>query len=311
MKITVSVPGKVHLMGEHAVVYGRPALLSAINRRLRVTIEESSSFSIVAPHGKTYIGQALEITKKELGLLSLPHMKITVESEFPAGFHLGSSAAVAVGTVGAVMFYTKKIWNPERINKTAYEVEKLQHGNPSGGDNTTVTFGGLLWYRKELEFLKSMWQLPFTPHKNIKGFFLVNTGKPAETTGDMVTLVRNHVEKDPHLMDHIFNENEYQTKRVAYALKEGNMSELVDAINVGQETLNAMGVVSSMVQPFVKKMQKSGGAVKILGGGGKKKGVGFMLALHEDPELLNSLASQYNYPVESIVLGEEGVRLEK
>ncbi len=210
--ITVSVPGKIHLMGEHAVVYGKPALLAAINLRLVVSVESSTKLEIISDEPTDYVRYAVEFLAKEYKLDGIPKVKITINSEIAAGYHLGSSAAVAVATVGALTYYFKKVWNPMAINQLAYEVEKKMHGNPSGGDNTAVTMGGFLWYRKELEFLKSMWELPLKTR--LTNFYLIDTGKPKETTGEMVA----YVAKQKNLQKY-FDENEVQTKRVAVALK--------------------------------------------------------------------------------------------
>jgi mevalonate kinase len=125
------------------------------------------------------------------------------------------------------MYYFKKIWNPIRINELAYEIEKKQHGNPSGGDNTAVTMGGFIWFRKELEFLKSIWQLPFKPHPSVNHFFLINTGRPKETTGEMVAYVRSQFTVHSSQFEKLFNENEKQVKRVTTALKEGDEKGLL------------------------------------------------------------------------------------
>ncbi|OGG24102.1 hypothetical protein A3A79_02810 [Candidatus Gottesmanbacteria bacterium RIFCSPLOWO2_01_FULL_43_11b] len=284
--ITVSVPGKVHLVGEHAVVYGKPALLAAINLRLTVTAQEGTN------DATGYVTQILEIVKKHFHVSSIP--KLTIHSEILSGYHLGSSAAVAVGVIAATSYFLKKIWNPQLFNQLAYEAEKLQHGNPSGGDNTAVTFGGFIWYRKELEFLKSIWQLPIK-NKLIK-FFLIDTGKPKETTGEMVAFV-----KSQNNLQAFLNANEIQTKRLASAIKEGDENTLIDAIRKGERTLEGIGVVSKKAIPIIRAIEKSGGAAKILGGGGRKAGVGYLLCYTKRP------------PKEAIpiVLGEEGIRLEK
>jgi mevalonate kinase len=100
----------------------------------------------------------------------------------------------------------------------------------------------------------------------------------------------------------IFDENEMQTKRVTVALKEKNEIELIDAIRKGERTLEEMGVVSQKVIPLIRQIEKSGGAAKILGGGGRKAGVGYLLCYHQQipPELSG----------QKITLGGEGVKLE-
>lgn len=315
--ISVSAPGKIYLMGEHAVVYGKPALLAAINLRLSVTVEELDKINfsgknivIVSTEPIDHARFAVDFLLEQLKIKDHGPIKITIDSQIPAGFHLGSSAAVAVGLTGAVMYFFKKIWNPIRINELAYEIEKKQHGNPSGGDNTAVTMGGFIWFRKELEFLKNIWQLPFKPHPNIHHFFLINTGRPKETTGEMVAMVKELVQKEPEKMQKLLDLNEQQVKRVTVALKEGNQKELMNAMSVGERTLEGMGVVSKKVIPFIRNIEKAGGAAKILGGGGRADGVGFLLCYHDSPKNIVRLCEPHGYSIQPIQLGEEGIRLE-
>ena len=305
-------------MGEHAVVYGKPALLAAIDLRLFVTIEEleknnsiKEQITIVSREPTDHARYAIDFLLKELKITDYPPIKITIDSQIPAGFHLGSSAAVAVGLTGAIIYFFKKLWNPIRINELAYEIEKKQHGNPSGGDNTAVTMGGFIWFRKELEFLKSIWQLPFKPHVTTNHFFLINTGKPKETTGEMVAFVKEKVSKNPAEMQKLLDLNEQQVKRVTVALKEGNESELIDAIRIGERTLEGMGVVSRKVQPLMRQIEEADGAVKILGGGGVSEGVGFLLCYHQNLAKVESICRNYSFSLRNIKLGEEGVRLDE
>lgn len=310
-QIKVSTPGKVHLMGEHAVVYGAPALLAAVNRRLIVIIEEAEQQKIDVNDvdAQNFIQHAIGIVDKEYDLQPMGY-HLSIVSDLPFGYHLGSSAALAVATVGAYIYLRKKLWNPIEINRLAYEVEKKQHGNPSGGDNTSVTFGGFVWFRKELEFLKSIWQIPLTIPPELHHFYLVNTGKPNETTGEMVSLVRELYLANQPEMELVFRDNEKATKDVAKAIKENNQGLLMEAMLRGEKTLEAMGVVSESVKPLLRAIEKSGGAGKILGGGGKLGSVGFILIYHPDRTQAEVVVGQAGYALEEVVLGEEGIRLE-
>jgi mevalonate kinase len=309
----VSAPGKIFLMGEHAVVYGYPALLSAINMRLRVAISEGKgkTITIDSPESPEHVLHAIETTARHYQIKNLPSMHVAISSDIPAGYHVGSSAAVAVATVAAVSYFLKKIWNPMEANRIAYEVEKSKHGNPSGADNTAVTVGGLVWYRKELEFLRSIWQLPFSIHAGMDHFFLIDTGRSKETTGEMVALVGKNVKKRKAEMDTLFLENERQTRRIAMALKEGNEKELIDAMKIGEKTLERIGVVGSLVTPVIREIEKSGGAAKILGGGGVKGGVGYLLSYYSDKHRLAEICKRSLYTVADVRLGEGGVRLDE
>lgn len=284
--VTVSVPGKIFLMGEHTVVYGKPALLAAINRRLRVSVTEGNN------NATGYVLDVLHIVQKHFQ--TRIHCHITIDSDIPEGYHLGSSAAVAVGVVGAVSYFVTKVWNPALFNQLAYEAEKMKHGNPSGSDNTIVTMGGFIWYRKELEFLKSIWQLSL--NTRLTRFFLVDTGKPQETTKEMVAFVAAQKHLEPY-----FDENERQTKRIAVALKEHDEQTLIDAIRKGEKTLERIGVVSAKARTIIRKIEQGGGAAKILGGGGRAGNVGYLLCYSHHPP-------KRAIP---ITLGEEGIRLER
>jgi mevalonate kinase len=301
MKISVSVPGKIYLMGEHAVVYGKPALLSAINLRLSVSVEPASKLDIISTEPTDHVRYAVEYVAKAYALQKLPNVKITITSDIPAGYHLGSSAAVAVAVVGALMYHLKEIWNLQILNQCAYEIEKKQHGNPSGADNTIVTMGGFLWYRKELEFLRSFWQLPFTFPSILNHFCLIDTGRPKENTGEMVTYVREEYQKHTVRYKKLFDENEDQTKRIAVALKEGDEKTLITSVRKGQWTLEKMGVVSNKVTRVIRKIEHAGGAAKILGGGGRTDGAGYLLC-YSHRQITSSIP---------IMLGEQGIRLEK
>lgn len=293
--VRVSVPGKVILMGDHAVVHGKPGLIAAINKRLTVSVEPHKMFQVISGESGEYVRHAVSAVVSHYKMGNIPNIKVTVVSDIPSGYHLGSSAAVAVATVGACMYFFKKIWNPTAINQLAYEVEKYIHKTPSGVDNTAITFGGFLWYRKELEFLRSFWQLPLKLPTILNHFSLIDTGRPKENTGEMVAFVKSQKNLQKFL-----DANEIQTKRVAVAIKEGDEKMFIDAIQKGERTLEGIGVVSKKVIPVIQAVEKSGGAAKILGGGGRTDGVGYLLCYSHHPP-------KGSIPIR---LGEEGVRLE-
>src|SRR3989344_8359312 len=175
-KITFSAPGKVHLLGEHAVVYGKPALLATVGLRVYVTISQGQS---IHPLQKTIH----PIIKKYLRTKAIPPYQVQINSQIPIGAGLGSSAAISAAYIASLLTFLKAKWNLNLINQLTFEAEKVFHGNPSGADPATVIFGGLIWFRKESSDLKLIQQLPFSiPNKLAKNFVLINTGTPKETT---------------------------------------------------------------------------------------------------------------------------------
>ena len=124
-------------------------------------------------------------------------------------------------------------------------------------------------------------------------------------------MVKEKMQREPEQMQKLLDLNEIQVKRVTTALKEGNETELLDAMKVGERTLEGMGVVSKKVIPIIRNIENAGGAAKILGGGGKEEGVGFLLCYHNELSRVKAMCKTFDFSIQEIVLGEEGVRLEK
>lgn len=314
-RICVSAPGKIHLMGEHAVVYSKPALLSAINLRLIVAVNsrpglEARAPQIYCPQSPELVVQSIELIKKQLQVVDAKPLHVAITSDILPGFHLGSSAAVAVALSGALLkFYTDR-FDKKEINDIAYEVEKMFHGTPSGGDNTTVTYGGFVRFVKKLETEKEFISMYFPQTSLFNHFYLINTGKP-ESTKDMVASVRTLFEQDQIRKEKILNANEQATLNVIDALTKGDEQAFIQGIMQGEKTLEDMGVVSDKVKPLIRLIEKNQGAAKILGGGGHKDGVGFLLCYHTNQEQISNIVKPYDYPIINIQLGEEGVRIEE
>ena len=310
MIVTVSAPGKIFLMGEHAVVYGKPALLSCINKRVIVILSYSAKTQIISLDNK-FISQIINLVKNYFRLPGIPGIKIEVISEIKNGYHLGSSAAVSVAVIASLVYLLKKIWNPEMVNSLSFEAEKLKHGNPSGADNSVISFGGIIWYRKELDFLKNIWAIPLNIPPALNHFYLVDTGLPQQSTRQMVTHVSKNYRQNQKNFDFYFSQNEKAVKNIAASLKIGDSKLLLDSIKIGENTLENIGVVSKEIIPFIRQVEDTGGAAKILGGGGKTGSVGYLLCFHPKKEVLIKISEKFNFPLEATTLAQAGLRLEK
>lgn len=315
MEICVSSPAKIHLLGEHTVVYGKPALLSAINRRLYVNLKvlkksKKGKISINTDQRKSLIRECLKIFQKNYKLKNLPDLSITVSSSIPVGSGLGSSAALSSAVIGALSKGILNIWNPIKINELSFEVEKIQHGNPSGGDNSVVTFGGLIYFRKEFDFLKSIWSLPIINYHFPK-FILLDSKRPVETTGEMVGKVADLYAKTPEKFAAVFQDQEIQTKNLLLAFKKNDIKLLKTSLKKGEQNLEKIGVVGEFAQKIIREIEKEDGAAKISGGGGFKKGSGIILCYHEKLSVIKTIAQKYSLKTLDITLAEEGIRIEK
>lgn len=312
--IRISVPAKVHLLGEHSVVYGKAAFLAAIDKRISVTIMSSKIKKIVGVQGYTKeIKQLLEVLEEEVKKITkakISPYSIEINSQIPVRFGLGSSAALSAALTAALLSFMKIPWNNKIIFDIAYEGEKFFHGNPSGGDLAIVIEGGFLWFRKDFEFLKTFSSLPFKPHKNIEQFILINSGKPEESTKEMIKKVTKLKISFPQKVQSLFDSQEELTKKMVIALRDGDEDGLARCIRFGEKNLEELGVVGEKAQSIIRAIEKLGGAAKISGAGGIKNGSGMLLAYHKSPAILDQIFLHFKLASSKIVLGEEGLREE-
>lgn len=310
--ITISVPSKVHLLGEHAVVYGKPALLAAIDKRISVTITSSKIKRIqgIQEHVEEAM-QLLEILeteiKKRIKIKKIKPYCIAIKSEVPVGSGLGSSAALSASFAAALLSFLKVPWDNKAIFDIAYVGEKFFHGNPSGGDLAAVIEGGFLWFRKDLESLKTFFPLPFKPHKNIKQFILINSGKPRESTREMVERVAELRISSFQKVQLLFNSQEELTKQMVIALRDGDENNLVECIKLGEKNLEKLNVVGEKAKSIIRKIERLGGAAKITGAGGIKKGSGMLLVYVKDKNKLLDYAKREKLETLFIKVGERGL----
>jgi len=349
-RIVVSAPGKLHLLGEHAVVWGKPAIIVAANKRcfIEITPRKDQKIKIISKNYKKEIVTSFKdivikfqkaqtewevynknnditllksITKNPLDypliiigeflsyyqFENIDGFSLTIDSEIPVGSGMGSSAALSVSMVGALSLSINKKFDKKEINKIAFLCEQKKHGLPSGGDNTTSCFGGLIWFKKG----KGIKLLDVALSKKIiKYFYVVNTGIPSETTGEMVSLVKTLYQKQPKFVEKILNDQEKLVKNLLAALEKGKHNEIIRIIRSGEHNLESLGVVSSYVQKIIRAIESSGGAAKINGGGGTKKGTGMLLIYHQDFKSLKKVLNSHQLEVERIILGVEGLRKE-
>ena len=312
--ITFSAPAKLHLLGEHAVVYGKPAILAAIN--LRVAVILNSLSSVIASdrreRGNDKIKAIIEpIVKKNFKLKIIPPYNLKISSQFPLGVGLGSSAAISSAYIAALLSFLKIKWDLNLINNLSYEAEKVFHSNPSGGDNSTVVYGGLIWFRKETPDLKIIQLLDFAiSTKLTKNFILINTGAPKESTGDMVRMISARFKAKSSKFRKLLDDQETLVKQLLSVIKDGKEDEFIKIIRAGEKNLETIGVVSSYVASIIRKIEKIGGAAKICGGGGKTKATGILLAYHHNRIKIEEIAKSFKLPYFCVSLGAKGLTQE-
>ncbi len=296
-----SAPAKVILVGEHFVVHGEPAIVLAIDKRARVTVERRSDRKIFIrseemgisgffEKGKFYpknggeeAGRKLEpiyavardITQKcgvDVGI------NISIRSSIPIAAGLGSSAAVSVASAAALYSLFNSDKSKDNIFQAAFEAEKSIHGTPSGVDPAISTYGGILWYRKgeDIQRLKIDVDLPMV---------IGNTRKD-RSTGELVAKVNNLRRRYPLIIGKVIKAGGEIVKRTVKALTEGDLKTVGELMNINHELLCALGVSSEELEKLVHAARNAGAlGAKLTGAGGG----GCMIAL-VSPEKLGDVA---------------------
>jgi mevalonate kinase len=279
MKAVASAPGKIILFGEHAVVFGKPALAMAVNRRARVEIrkvkEDHVSITIpdldvkgtqkpngeleTAGSGKqgilNYILEAIGLVKLEGGL------EVRVKLEIPIGAGMGSSAAITVATLAALGQLTGKPLDKGALAHQAHQVELRVQGAASPLDTAVSTHGGLVHLKPtgEVENLEISGQLPLVvAYTTYRG----NTGK-------LVAGVRHRRDHYPEVVDPILEAMERITLQAREALLEGEEEVLGELMNINHGLLDALGVNTPELSRMVYQARSAGAlGSKITGAGG-------------------------------------------
>lgn len=277
-KISYSAPGKVILSGEHAVVYGKPAIVCAIDRRLMIEftpINKTKCADSIMPILEATVKDFLKQRSEKIIDVGYSY---EVSSTIPIGRGLGSSAAFsAVISAGLLELFTGRQWSISDINMCAYKVEKYFHKNSSGVDTSTSVMGGLIYYRKEFEFLKTISSLSIKIPKNFTDILvLIDTGKPSETTGEMVQNVGQLFNDEPQNTERYMNEIEKTTKRLVVSLMKEDINLFTEVLRENESMLEKIGVVSKSTKTLLKELKKYG-AGKITGAGGTKNASGYIL----------------------------------
>jgi len=309
--IKATSPGKIHIIGEHAVVHNYPAIIAAINLYMTGKISKSKIKEIIIdkkPVEKKVI-KLSEIFEKAIKSkfksTKIPTYRLEISSNIPIGRGLGSSAALSALISACLLILTKN--DASDAEEIALRGEQFFHGNPSGGDLATVVNGGFIWFRKENELLKIIKPLPFSLSKKLKPFILIDSGKPKESTKFMVEKVQRLLNRSKETVENTFNDQEALTQKMLICLKKGNEKELIQIIKKAHKNLVAIDVVSQRAQDIVNNIEKLGGAAKISGAGGKKDGSGMLLCYHQNPQKVLKFAANYNLPAYKVKISPKGL----
>ena len=283
--ISASAPGKIILFGEHAVVYGHPAIAAPVNQvQARAMVmphpgQPSGSIKLEAPDINLEgplknlpldhaLHKAVKLTLEELNIQNPPAFRLRVTSGIPLAAGLGSGAAVTVAVMRAVAGFLGHRLPDEAVNRLTFEIEKIHHGTPSGIDNTVVTYAQPVYFIKGQPIETLTVKQPFT-------IVIGDTGIPSPTAiavGD----VRHGWQAEPDKYNEIFNACGQIAQQARGHIKSGQIEALGPLMNTNHEWLAKMGVSSPTLDHLVLTAQTAGAWGAKLSGGGRG---GNMIAL--------------------------------
>ncbi|RJR15732.1 mevalonate kinase [Candidatus Microgenomates bacterium] len=303
-KVLVSAPGKLLLFSDHAVVYGKPCIVTAINQRLTVTISENNEGTThfeTGNNGTRFVEAALIVGSKQLAV-SRKGFTITTISEFSGKYGFGSSAAVTVATVKALSdFNNKSLTNDEFFSLSFAAVRKIQP-KASGFDVAASVFGGTLWYEKE--------KPPQALAVDWKDVALVvgYSGVKADTP-TMVEQVAGLQAQNPQKFAKLLTAMEKLVEQAKQALVVKDWQRVGILMNYNQEYLRDLGVSTEKLEALISAAKHAGAfGAKLSGAGGGDS----MIALvsNDKKEIVEKAITEAGGEVVSITPDEEGVRLE-
>ena len=272
MTITCTAPGKIYLFGEHAVVYGEPAIACAVELRTRVRVKSSNEILISSDIGKTGLDFELHpYVSSAIQKMGSPAVSIEITSEIPVGSGLGSSAAVTVATLSAINIECGLGYDKDKIAKTAHEIEKEVQGAASPTDTFVSTFGGVIEIpsKKKLEILDC-------------GIVIGNTNKGAspKKTAKLVKQVAQLKEDFPDSINPIIKTIGSFARHGEIMVAQKKYQALGKLMNVNHGLLDALGVCTMELSTLVYAARNAGAyGAKLTGAGGG----GCMAALTDSP----------------------------
>jgi mevalonate kinase len=305
--------GKTILFGEHFVVHGVPGIASAVDSAADATVKKAQKGINVTDERSGAKGyaekkklQQLESIERMLSAMGINPKKVSIDiwlgGNLPGFSGLGASAASSVAIARAIAEEFNLDLSDERINDVAYEAEKAYAGNPSGIDNTAATFGGLIWFKKNMSGgSNTIEQLSIREPVEI---VIGNTGIVANTKA-MVAGVAERKKQNPKKYDAIFKEAEKLAHEGREALQKFDLKEVGRLMDENHRLLQEIEVSCKELDSLVELAREKGAfGAKMTGGGGG----GCMLALTPGKELQEKVASAIEQEGLEVLRTKIGVR---
>jgi mevalonate kinase len=278
--------GKIILLGEHSVVYGRPAIAAGIARGCSAEARDNPIDALSVEPWGVRIEAARPESDQERELLrqafvtvcerygsERPRLHVHARMQIPGGAGLGGSAALSVAVLRAVEASLQRQSSPEELLEASLAWERVFHGNPSGIDSAMAIRGGLSLYRRgERE--------PLTTIALGRALHMVvgNSGEHGSTMAMVASVARQHA-RDAKKAEQIFDAIAALVMNAKSALEQAEFVRLGQLMDLNQTLLNTLMLSTSKLEHMCQLARAAGAlGAKLTGGGGG----GCMIALAAD-----------------------------
>ncbi len=256
--------GKTVLLGEHAVVYGMPAIAAGISlgASARATPSQRSSIRIAERSAQEGDGSELQTAlERTCGVLGAGPHRVEVDVTLPLGSGLGGSAAIGVAVTRALLATLGEAETEARVLAGANAWEQVFHGNPSGVDAAAAYAGGCIWFTKaggaEPMFVAVSLQLA-----------ICLAGPPASTK-QMVESVARLGERRPDLLGKSLAGIESLVKNARLCIEAGDLTGLGQLMNYNQMLLSGLFLSTPEIEGACAVAREAGAlGAKMTGAGG-------------------------------------------
>ena len=310
-------PTKVTLFGEHAVVYGYPALVASIPIYVEVGASQSEVYSLesgpvllnslslsiegdevrLTGPSKSEVMKYFSYIIEALKLLGVRGVRIKIASPLPMGAGLGTSAAVSVGTIAAVTSLMNKHLSRDEIARLAWEVEKRVQGRASPMDTSASALGGILLIEKRGD----RWEREHIPVRSLP--LVIALFPKRKTTRELVGYVADLYRRYDFIKN-IMRDIGSVTRSAVEALMSNDLSTLGELMNVNHGLLESIGVVTKDLANAVHSAKLAGAlGAKASGAGGGGAVVAIGDELEEIAAALKASGAQRVFIVKEVASG--------
>jgi len=321
--MAVSAPGKLMLFGEHAVVYNHPCLVTAVEQRMRATVERinENEFFLEAPDvnitgytkpmgelGNGDIPKGAKFVEVAVRNYCAKYpisggLKISTASEFSSQFGFGSSSASTVCVIKALSELFGKRCTNKQLFDIAYKTVVDIQGKGSGFDVAAAIYGNTLYFVTGGKIVEPlvMKHMPL-----VVGY----TGVKADSV-TLMNAVAEKMKSQAKKVTRIYDAIAKLTDDAKGKMLEGDWERVGRLMDFNQEYLRDLGISSEKLETLISAAKRAGAyGAKLSGAGGGD----CMVALYPDgvqgKRLVEEAIIQAGGQVIHILPNAEGVRRE-